>query len=499
MSVRKFYCLIMAMSLALWARAEAMAVDPALAKAAEALRAAGVRVASDRTRPVYHFRPPAQWMNDPCGGIRYKGYYHLFYQLNPYGDQWSNIHWGHARSKDLVHWEHLPIALAPAENELRCNSGCVTINNKGVPMIFYTHVPNYEAPRDQRAALGDPDMITWKRHPDNPILHPAIHGGPSFGGGGDPYIFQHAGRTFMVVGADSVGADRAVPIYECRDDGFARWQYKGLLFKAPKTQLKNMEVPMFFKLDGRWILMIHPSGPVKYWIGTFDLNTLTFKPQTEGVLTHNYGQKRYEGVSSDRGFSSAHVFFDDKDRCIMYGWISGFKDGRGWNGSLALPRVLSLDPDGLLQQGPVKELQKLREKHRRFEAIDLNDSSHVPEDAVGDTLEIAALFEPIDAQLFGLKVRRSKDGRRAIVISCDGATLDVAGVKVPLQWAGDEKTLTLQVFLDKSVMEVFVNDGQRAVAKVIYPGENDLGIELFATGGAAKVRSLDVWDIKSIW
>ena len=116
--------------------------DPAIAKAMNALRRAAMRVHADPTRPVYHFRPPAQWMNDPCGGIYYKGYYHLFYQLNPYGDQWGNIHWGHARSKDLIYWEHLPIAIATAQNELRCNSGCVTINKQGVPMIFYTHVPN---------------------------------------------------------------------------------------------------------------------------------------------------------------------------------------------------------------------------------------------------------------------------------------------------------------------------------------------------------------------
>lgn len=473
--------------------------DPALAKAAEALRAAGVRVAADRTRPVYHFRPIAQWMNDPCGGLRYKGYYHLFYQLNPYGDQWANIHWGHARSKDLVHWERLPIALAPAEDELRCNSGCVTINKQGVPMIFYTHVPNYKGQRDQRAALGDDELITWRRHPDNPILNHAIHGGPSCGGGGDPYVFEHAGRTFMVVGADSVGRDRAVPIYESEDEGFARWHYRGLLYKAPKSELRNVEVPMFFELEGRWVLMVHPSGPVRYWMGTFDVDTLSFRPERAGILTHNYGQNKYEGVSSDRGFSSAHVFFDEKERCIMYGWISGFKDGRGWNGCLALPRVLSLDSDGLLRQRPVKELRKLRHKHIAAETVELNDSGLVLEEARGDTLEIIVKFEFIDADVVGLKVRRSEDGKRGVVISCDGETLDVAGVKVALEAAGGEKSLTLQVFLDKSVMEVFVNDGRRAVAKVIYPGERDVGIELFAEGGAVRVRSLDVWQMKSIW
>jgi len=245
--------------------------------------------------------------------------------------------------------------------------------------------------------------------------------------------------------------------------------------------------------------MVHPSGPVRYWVGSFDVDTLSFRPERAGILTHNYGQNKCEGVSSDRGFSSAHVFFDEKDRCIMYGWISGFKDGRGWNGCLALPRVLSLDSDGLLRQRPVKELRKLRHKHIAAETVVLNNAGLVLEEVRGDTLEIIVEFELIDAEVVGLKVRRSEDGNRGVVISCDGATLDVAGVKVALGPAGDEKALTLQVFLDKSVMEVFVNDGRRAVAKVIYPGEKDLGIELFAEGGAVRVRSLDVWQMRPIW
>jgi beta-fructofuranosidase len=256
---------------------------------------------------------------------------------------------------------------------------------------------------------------------------------------------------------------------------------------------------MFFELEGKWILTVHPSGPVRYWVGSFDVDTVTFRPETRGILTHNYGQSRCEGVSSDRGFSSAHVFFDEKERCIMYGWISGFKDGRGWNGCLGLPRVLSLDADGLVRQRPVEELRKLRHKHIAGETVELNNSGMVLEEARGDTLEIIVKFEFIDADVVGLKVRRSEDGKRGVVISCDGESLDVAGVKVALGPAGDERMLTLQVFLDRSVMEVFVNDGRRAVAKVIYPGDKDLAIELFAEGGRAGVRSLDVWQIKSIW
>jgi len=96
-------------------------------------------------------------------------------------------------------------------------------------------------------------------------------------------------------------------------------------------------------------------------------------------------------------------------------------------------------------------------------------------------------------------VRRSDDGKNAVVINCDGQEINAAKVKIPFVLAEDKKTLTLHIFLDKSVMEVFVNDGREAVSKVIYPGEKDLGLELFAEGGTAVVKSLDVWEMKSIW
>jgi beta-fructofuranosidase len=367
-------------------------------------------------------------------------------------------------------------------------------------MILYTHVPNYKAPRDHRAALGDDDLITWSRHPGNPILTLETHGGPRFGGGwSDCYIFEEAQRTFMVIGVDHFGGEVAVPLYEALDAGYTRWVYRGLLFRAPRSRVRNMEVPVFFKLGRKWVLLCHPGGPVKYFIGSFDLETLSFKPEREGDLTHNYGADRAEGASWDRGFSSPHVFFDGKGRCILYGWISGFKDGRGWNGCLGLPRILTLGPDGLLRQRPAPELSKLRDEHFRICELAVDDGGYVPENARGDALEIVTAVEPGDAKVFGLKVRRSKNGQSAVRISYDGSSLNVAGVKVPFELREEEKTLTLRVFLDKSVLEVFVGDGREAVAKVIYPPPGDLGIELFATGGTARVRSLDIWRLKSIW
>jgi beta-fructofuranosidase len=472
--------------------------NPAIAKAMRSLAEAAPRAEADPTRPVYHFRPPAQWMNDPNGTIYHNGYYHVFYQLNPYSDSSDYKHWGHTRSTDLVHWEHLPIALWPSAElgERDCYSGCAWINGQGHPTLFYTKV----APRgeglpsvsnEQWAATGDADLLTWQKHPANPILSLETHGGPSFEGTWrDPFIFAEEGRTFMVLGA-ALEEEATVALYEAEDTGLVKWTYRGLLCRLPRTEVKFFECPNFFKLREKWVLLFSPYQPVEYMIGSFDLPSLQFKPEQRGILDRGYG-----GTAN---YYATNILFDDQGRCILFAWIRGFEAGRGWNGCLALPRLLSVGGDGDPRQVPVPELQKLRRNHTRVSQLTLNNGIHRLDHIAGDTLEIQATFDLGEAQAAGLKVRCATAGQAGITLRYDRQTLAVMNTQVPLESASNPKRLTLQIFLDKSVMEVFVNDGQVCVTRVIYPPAEDLGVALFAEGEGAKIETLDVWEMKPIW
>ena len=149
-------------------------------------------------------------MNDICGAIYYRGYYHIFYQYDPFtGDRWGEDYtaWAHARSKDLLHWEDLPWAFVPMKErgERRCNSGSVTLDGNGRPMIFYTFAP--EVPeatklgkREQWGVIPlDEDLIAWQRVKDGPLMAAGMNGIPAEinGGWSDPFVFQAAGRTFV--------------------------------------------------------------------------------------------------------------------------------------------------------------------------------------------------------------------------------------------------------------------------------------------------------------
>jgi beta-fructofuranosidase len=455
--------------------------NESLTAAMASVEGARARAEKDPTRPVYHVLPPALWNNDPNGPLFYKGYYHHFYQLNPYGDRWEHMHWGHVRSKDLAHWEHLPIALWPSKElgEDHCFSGCAAVNAQGQAVLIYTSIGK-RAP-EQWAAVGDDDLITWKKHPANPLLTEKLHGDRKIDDWRDPFVFREGDKWYMVTGGHRAGGKGGVTLYS--SDDLVHWRFLGIPFSGEEP---NWECPNFFKLDDKWVLIYSPHGLVRYYTGTFDWQTYKFKPEYHGTLD-------FSG-----NFYAPNCTEDGKKRRILWGWIKDFPGGRGWNGCLTLPRVLTLAADGRLLQQPAPELASLRGKGRLAEQVDVSNGNHGLKDIKGDTLEISAELEPRDATSYGLKVRRSKDGTQAVVISYDGKQLDVAGARMPLTLPPDKPVLRLHVFLDKSVLEVYAQDGL-CVSRVISAGQDHSGVEVFARGGGVQLKRLECWPISPIW
>jgi len=463
-------------------------------KALAAVKAAVPQAEKDPTRPVYHFRPPAQWMNDICGAIYYKGTYHIFYQHNPLSDEtWgrdSSV-WAHARSKDLVHWEHLPWALLAMKDrgERRCNSGCVTLDGNGRPMIFYTFVPS-SGPRHQWGAVPlDDELIKWARVKDEPLMAAGKNGVPADvnRGWSDPFVFKSAGRTFVTF--KSCGG----LVCEAQNKGLTEWKYAG------KMEGVSGECPNFFPLQDKWVL-IRSTHPISCMVGDFDAEKIQLiNSGAAAVIDYGFGRNPPKDRAMTRGLYGTNAFTDKEGRRILIGWICGFKPKRGWNGCASLPRILTLDKDQRLLQTPAPELAKLRGKHHTISDLTLTGEKRRLAGVRGDTLEIIARFTAADAKAFGLKVRQSDDGKNAITIRYADGTLNVAGTEVPLKLDGDSKSLSLHLFLDKSVLELFINDGATSVTRVEYPGEKDLGVSVFAENGGVTLTSLDAWEMKSIW
>ena len=487
-----------------WSRAEK--ANEAIARATAAVQAAAPRAQADPARPIFHVMAPAQWMNDPNGPIYYKGYYHLFYQLHPFSDEDGTKYWGHVRSRDLVKWEPLPIALWPSTEtgEAGVWSGCCTINGQGQPMIFYTSIARGTSAQDhaeQWAAIGDDNLIQWRKSPANPVLTEALHGGTKIYDWRDPFVFRDGKQTFLVAGGNlnqAKGGEAVVNIYEAENAALTKWKYRGVLFQDSDLEAKTAECPNFFQLDNQWVLFISPYGKVQYFTGDFDAETCRFEPRSHGLL--DYGS-----------FYAPNTMQVPDGRRLVWGWVNGFPGGQGWNGCLSLPRLLSLSRDGQLRQNPAPQLSKLRGKAVKFHNILLDNSNETVRMAGmklplknndvfletwnTNTVEIQAEIDMPTAKNFEMQIGGSTN-TPPIVVDFNGTELQVMDVKAPLTLTGERK-LNLRIFVDRSVLEVFANETV-CVTKTI-PPRVVANLKLHADGGSATAKLIQAWPMKTIW
>jgi beta-fructofuranosidase len=470
------------------------------------------RLAADPLRPQFHFLPPANWMNDPNGPIFWKGYYHLFYQHNPSGAYWGDMHWGHARSKDMVHWEHLPMALAPTPegpDKDGCFSGSAFIKG-ATPTLVYTGV----SPEVQCLATSDDQMITWRKFGGNPVISspPAdLH----VTGFRDPTIWREPDSWLMTVGSGFKNQGGAVLVYSSKD--LTHWDYLRTLFAGPpfeKYDAANSdrydfvaagdmwECPDFFPLGQKHCLLVSTQGRVHYFMGSYSARS--FQRESSGLVD---GSDLYYAAKS---------FVDSQGRRILWGWIREARNDAaqrraGWAGVMSLPRVLSIDTEGALCTEPLPELAILRGKHYRMAGRELASFLSVSE-VKGDSLEIDLEMDAGDAKVVGIAFRRSPDTAEETTVAYDATSQSVVldtgrsserpeanrGIyRGPLKLRPTE-LLRFTVFIDCSVVEIFAN-GRTCLTGRIYPMRRDsLGLGIFAKGGRAKVKSIDAFEIKAI-
>lgn len=455
-----------------------------VAKANASVAAAAPRARSDPRRPAFHLTAPAYWMNDPNGPVCFDGVYHLFYQHNPYGAKWGNMSWGHAVSRDLVQWQHRPIALVPepdSYDKAGVFSGCCVIDN-GVPTILYTGV----APQVQCLARSADRLLTWEKYAGNPVIAgpPPDLAVDCFR---DPFVWREDGRWLMLVGAGVKGCGTAL-VYESPD--LVHWTYRHPLCAGFG---KEWECPNFFPLGGRWVLVVSPGGPVKYAVGDFrDLKFVNVGPWHLLDL----------GDESP-AFYATHTLADAAGRRILWGWINGGgTPDYPWCGCLSLPRVLNLRPDGRLQQEPLPEIAQLRREQFEIRNVALAPESANPlAELQGNCLELRLEIDLQDVAAIELEIGRSTDGREKHTIAycrvCRRLTAGLRGGSFDL--LPGETALTLHVFYDRSVVEVFANGRECLTSRyrTSVPGDQQ-GLRLLARGGQAAIRSCQVWNLKSL-
>jgi len=489
-----------------------------------------VKVAyTENYRPQFHFSPVKNWMNDPNGMVYYDGEYHLFYQYNPYGITWGHMSWGHAVSRDLIHWKHLPIALKE-ENNVMIFSGSAVVDKNNTsgfgtktnpPMVaIYTGHHTDKALQDQRITYSLDNGRSWTKYKGNPVIDEGLK---DFR---DPKVFWHqASKQWVMVVA--LPTRHKIRFYGSPD--LKHW--KQLSEFGPAGARDGVwECPGLFKLpiDGhpdqsKWVLQVdlNPGGPnggsgSQYFIGVFNGKEFVQDSSTKGQTRWSDYGKDFYAVQS---FSN----IPKKDgRRIWIAWMNNWQYGQQipthpWRSAMTIPRSLSLKTfdDGIhLVQQPVAELKELRGTHHHFEGKIIDGDSDLLENAgvSGKLLEIKARFKVNDASMLGLKVAKGDQQETLMGYDVDDKNLyvdrtnsgDVSfsdkfpGIfKAPL--SSDDGEITLHIFLDKSSVEVFGNNGRTTLTERIFPSPDSDGISLFTKGGEAELISLDIWQLHSIW
>lgn len=418
---------------------------------------AHAQAAEDPDRPRYHFLPEPGWMNDPIPFFA-DGRFHVFFQYNPRRPYWGDMHWGHTASADLVHWDHLPVALAPTPggpDADGCWTGCV-VHAGGRYHALYTGVD----PQVQCLA-SSVDLATWAKDPGSPVI-PTSQKPASLGDTfRDPCVWRAGDAWYVVLGADLPGGGGSPLLYRSRD--LRQWQFLHALYAGPAA---GDECPDFFPLDGRHVLL-SSRGQSVWAVGRFA--DLRFTPQAHGVLDPGelYAVKTLE---------------DDGGRRLAWGWVRESRPVReqvraGWSGVLSLPRVLRVLPGGTLGMEPPEELASLRGEGRSVPCPPLEGTSE----------EAPARIEVPPGGCFEVQADFDAGGGAAIGVVVPGAGA--------ITWRGAGGRV--RVFVDRSVAEVFVG-GRETITRRAYRADGGGAgwLGLFARDGKAAVGDLRVWELR---
>ena len=401
----------------------------------------------EQYRPQYHFTPASNWMNDPNGMVYHDGEYHLFYQYNPFGDRWGHMSWGHAVSPDLLHWEHLPVAIPESEGVMAFSgsavvdwnntSGFGTADEPPLVAIYTGHTGERQS---QYLAYSTDRGRTWTVYDGNPVLDIGLK---DFR---DPKVFWHdeQERWVMVV---ALPDQYRVSFYASPD--LKEWTH--LSDFGPAAAVGGIwECPDLFQLpvDGdpdntRWVLIVNLNpgsmaggSGTQYFIGDFDGTHFTAEAPAAGTTSEGMAMEAALWADYGKDFYAAVSWSDipeEDGRRIWLGWMSNWQYANDiptspWRSAQSIPRTLELrtTPEGLrMVQRPVEELQTLRGEIRRIGSRSLPEGSQplASEGIAGSALEIIAEFEV--ANLAHAAVVRSTEANGRIA-SIDSAAAERA-------------------------------------------------------------------------
>ncbi|MBT2697451.1 glycoside hydrolase family 32 protein [Bacillus sp. ISL-40] len=480
----------------------------------------------EKHRQQFHFSPEEKWMNDPNGMVFFNNEYHLFYQYHPFGTTWGPIHWGHAVSKDLIHWEQLPIALYPDEHgAIFSGSAVVDWNNTsglfqngpGLVAIYTSadNYPNSDRPRQRQSlAYSTDNGRTWTKYEGNPVLSDV-----NITDYRDPKVFWHAVTNKWVM---VLATGQSATIYT--SPNLKDWEFASEFGNNAGSHDGVWECPDLFQLpvDGdeniqKWVLFVSigdnhdfkEGSRTQYFIGDFDGTTFVNENTDETILWMDHGRDNYAGVS----WSDIPA---EDGRRIYIGWMSNWRYANQvpteeWRSAMTLPRVLSLASNEAgvrLIQKVAAEIETIRKSSEVYQDLTVEANQPAIFNMFSPLMEVSIQLENQTSNSFGIVFQNSEDVKTVVRYDAEKEMLLVDRTKAgdnsfsesfPAVQEAYVKLENLQIIIDTSSIEVFANDGKVAFTSLIFPNQPYEKIVIFSNEGNIRVSSLKLTELDSIW
>lgn len=473
------------------------------------------RYAGDILRPSFHGMPTAGWTNETHGATYYNGKYHVFFQKNPNGPYMSRLNWGHIVSDNLYKWEEDPTAVSPEEayDKKGCWSGCVFTDDEltgGKPNIFYTAV-DYGRATIAQAQPADDDLLTWTKKSGNPVINGRPNGlTDDFR---DCYVFRNGTDLYMIVGSSKNGV--GVTTLHKYDKSTKTWSNDGKLFFSGSNANQDgtfWEMPNITKIGDKWLFTVTPLNTgvgvrTLYWTGNINADG-TFAPDSRTPKTVEMA-----GFSKDGYGLLSPTIFQNDGKTLMLGIVPDKLAGSenykmGYAHTYSLPREISLDSKGNLIQKPFSGLAAMRSE-TSFKMTDFDLTAEKDLDPVqGRSLELSAKFVVGNGD-FGFSFLGNGDKKVTLTYQPNSGmlSLDMSGINrivndgvfggvynyaLPTPVAMGEE-MTLKVFVDHSIIDIFVNDTYAASVRVFPRDVDAVKATAFVKNGSVKMTSLEAY------
>lgn len=449
-----------------------------------------INVSNERYRLGYHISAPGGWINDPNGFCYFKGYYHVFYQYYPYDSNWGPMHWGHVRSKDLINWETLPIALTPDTegiDEGGCFSGSAIVKENKLYLIYTGH--HYYDDEDsehfwenQNIAVSE-DGIIFEKYSNNPIIAgPPKDSTHHFR---DPKVWEEDGNYYMVLGNQRNDGKGRVILYKSQN--LFDWEYLQEMThsKTIETEGFMWECPDYFSLDGKDVLLFSPQGvkpqrnkylnlfQTGYFVGDFNRTTKKFE------------RDEFKELDFGHDFYATQTMLAPDGRRLLFAWMAMWENHMpekedGWAGALTFPRELKIKNEKLLMT-PIREIKNLR--IRKISQGLINHEKTLLLDGQINTAELK--FNIITNENFKLIVSESLDKHiLSLSYNKDNNIFELERS----DYEGDNRFAKLtdytdnfnfHILLDTSSLEIFINNGEVVFTERFYSNEKpNLSLEI---------------------